>query len=447
MRIILYGYNSNEISSVLPLLRGETVVESFYIDNEDERALYLLHEEIEEFSQKLDISDIKVSDISQMAKYLISMAGSANDEFIGKVNEFAALLENVESDGTFSKDTINSAVELFKELRDAHIGINGLIMSYPCKNSLYESDAVRIKLQASEIQAECEFVSIADYFKYYFSYSPEKYEISCDFEKTGKDEIETLTIGLSYIQRGLNTARLSSKTVCLAAPTQDFFYDFEMAKYALEKADKVRNIIWGISPYSLWYDLSLSANKMRCMYYIPETGTTHNYPKEQAAILIDEYGKLREILEKVFVSDFVRAYYEGFYEGVDYIHNTEVFANDIDESRDRVEVERLFNKNYPETFEENKKIADSLLTYMEERGISVYIVLPPYSSTFRKYMNYDMYDKTISFFEEMKGKHKDITFVNLFDDSRFDDYYFADYSHLNYWGASLMADIMNGIMP
>jgi DNA-directed RNA polymerase specialized sigma24 family protein len=61
------------------------------------------------------------------------------------------------------------------------------------------------------------------------------------------------------------------------------------------------------------------------------------------------------------------------------------------------------------------------------------VVIPPFPEVFRKYMDHTMLEKTLEVLEGLSEKYKQLIVLNYLDDSDFDEYYFSDWYHLNYW--------------
>ena len=95
-------------------------------------------------------------------------------------------------------------------------------------------------------------------------------------------------------------------------------------------------------------------------------------------------------------------------------------------------------------FEENVEILRQMKVFLDERGIRLILVIPPYSQTFMNNMDMSMYRKTVSVLNSLLGKNDRM--YDFIGDDRFDDNYFQDCSHLNYFGKNLMTDILNGVV-
>lgn len=291
-------------------------------------------------------------------------------------------------------------------------------------------------------------LAINQYIKFFWGISPERYDLLRKFELEKKDDIRRMVLGLSYTQRGINVERLFMKTVCMGAPSQDLFYDYHMCKYVCEQCTNMKFCIIGVSPYSLWYDMSLSEQtKFRSIYYYEQTKKLHNF--EYAKFYEDSYKVMDDIYHKIFKKGYIEYLFEE-YKKVDRTLEEKDLSIHNEENLEQIDVvvegiKKLFNKPYRESYIENVKILDNLIGYLISKEIVPIVVIPSFSRLFRKYMSQDMVNQTLDVIYTLGNKY-DFHFINCLEDSRFEDVYFSDPEHLNYFGANLMSDILNPII-
>lgn len=289
-------------------------------------------------------------------------------------------------------------------------------------------------------------IVLRDYYDYYWGISSERYMLLR--QNTDADDYECMVLGMSYVQRGINLERLNKKTICMAAPSQDLFYDNEMLKYVLKKnnSSKLRFCIQEVAPYELWYDMSLgNKTARRSMYYYPQTGTMHHF--RDAKYSIERFERFRKIFEKLFMDELVYDEYmlARATNNLTEKKDTGVWPNAGEEEYKNAgeEVKKLFDKPYEDTFKENVSILDEELNILKEHGIIPVLLIPPYPQVYRDNVNNQMYQRTMEVLREYKEKYSDIVILNYLEDRDFDDYYFSDCSHLNYWGSNLLSDKLN----
>lgn len=285
-----------------------------------------------------------------------------------------------------------------------------------------------------------------DLLNFYWGISPERYYLLQNFEEENKGDILGLVTGMSYTQRGINTKRLKKKTSCIGAPSQDLYYDYLMCKFAGEQCENIEFCIIGISPYSLWYDMSLSkSTSSRALYYYEQTKSLHNLKGKEVYQKVYENG--REIYEEILHEDMIKRIFDRLRRKHHLYEEKDLFICREEKSKEEIirEIKELFNKPYEKTYLENVEILREFFEYLKGKGITPIVLIPPFPSIFLQNMSDDMLKETIKVIENFKEKY-DFIFLNFIKDKRFEDIYFSDYSHLNYFGSNLMADILNSVI-
>lgn len=285
---------------------------------------------------------------------------------------------------------------------------------------------------------------LKDFYRYYWGISPERYWIFCNNVRV--QNYTGLLLGMSYVQRGINLRRLKYNTICMAAPSQDIFFDNRMLSYILntENSADLQFCIQEMTPYELWYDMSISKQtEHRSMYYYPQVQSMHHYAGQEKAVeLFVQYKKIYdEIMEKDLVYDEFSIWRQTnhAYEEED----VAIWKMTAEDDKARVEIEKIFDKPYENTFNENVAILEEMFATLVGRNIVPIILLPPFPQIFLENMNEEMVLKTLNVLGNLKEKYPEIVILNYMDDDDFDDYYFADWSHLNYWGSNLLSEKLN----
>ena len=283
------------------------------------------------------------------------------------------------------------------------------------------------------------------FLDFYWGMSPERYYLIERFKEEKKSEILGLVTGMSYTQRGINVKRLIKKTCHIGAPTQDLYYDYLMCKFAVEQCKNVEFCIIGIAPYSLWYDMSLSKKmNTRCLYYYEQTKSLHHLKNKEYFETIYQNQKI--IYDKLFHHDIIKKVFYDYKTRYHLFEEDLTIYNEKNITEENInDIKKLSNKPYEATYLENVEILENFLIYLKTKQINPIIVIPPYPKIFIKNMSYDMLNRTIKVIENFKQTYN-FTFLNFIGDKRFEDVYFSDSSHLNYFGSNLMADILNSVV-
>lgn len=326
------------------------------------------------------------------------------------------------------------------------------------KSRVFASDGLR-RIHLNEIETPGDCVVILDdsiwnleialtmkEFKRFFWWDDEPmryYGIYQYQHLPDKSALECIILGMSYMREGINTKRFCKPALNFSSTAQDIFYDFEMCKYVCADAGNIKYCILGISPYELWYDMSKSpAARKRISYYFPQISDYHHWVEGETQL--ERFQYLNQIFTDIFDGTYMDEIYFWELNQDEEIWKEKCQIYCKDEKKDIDDVNRVFHKPYPATFEENVEILRQMKVFLDERGIRLILVIPPYSQTFMNNMDMSMYRKTVSVLNSLLGKNDRM--YDFIGDDRFDDNYFQDCSHLNYFGKNLMTDILNGVV-
>lgn len=279
--------------------------------------------------------------------------------------------------------------------------------------------------------------------------SPEFYIKHFDFLSSEKIFSGILT-GLSYVQKGVNEKQLRGKFFNLANPAQDLFYDFEMIKYAFgfkEIREHLRHVIIGLSYYSFHYDLSKSVNESRVNYYYPITKTMHN--NKLADNYLIYHDQLEQIEEEILRKEHFSVAFEpqkAYFEKIisdDYTKQYDCQKRSDEELvADIASIKRDFNKNYPVTVSENKKILKEYLNYLQLNSIKPIIIVCPVTKLYQAFTPLNFQRELYEIIADLSLEHK-FQFLDYYHSNEFDDSDFTDPSHMNDKGAKKFAEILN----
>lgn len=289
--------------------------------------------------------------------------------------------------------------------------------------------------------------------KYYLSnYNLCYLESAINFAKNNC--IKTIFTGSSYALFGIVEEKDSQFINC-SLSSQDLYYSSLIIKKICDVNINIKNVAL-ISPYYYFYtDLSKTKNTMEIervsdIYYqlfrdmhnakiIPQStnfsveSDLFNFEKLFKKYAHHKYNRnyFTHPLSRTLIGEFDKRYWTGL----------------SDDERDKVAFDRaeLHNKNikHIHTLLENTEIFFDLLNYLKSRNINVYIVVPPFTKYYRKYMNVEF--KRISY-EIWNSVDNMINIVDLYDSSMFSDDDFVDSEHLNDTGATKFTSILKNII-
>ncbi|MBA2898815.1 hypothetical protein [Clostridium beijerinckii] len=235
-----------------------------------------------------------------------------------------------------------------------------------------------------------------------------------------------------------------------AVSSQDIFYDYEIVKYMLSFDGIKKNLKYAIislAYYSFDYDLSKSNSGIRTNIYYPMFKTMHNYIEKETDT--KEYDVFDSNTKNVLQRDFYLKIYDLVRDGTEkYLY--EICSKKFNHktcSNKEVEnivfkIKQTFNKNYPNTQNENKMILDKYLNLLIQNNIKPIILVCPESEFSRKYIDNKMEIRFLKIIELLNQKY-DFVLLNYFNDIRFEEEDFYDGVHLNYDGSKKFTEILN----
>lgn len=291
--------------------------------------------------------------------------------------------------------------------------------------------------------------NIYEYDLFWSKLSPEHYMIIEDFERNEMSGIKTLVVGMSYIQRGLNLDMTDGSVVTLASPTQDVFYDIHNFHWAEKNGAEPDTVIYELASYRLWYDLSLSNNRVRCFYYYPQAGSLHHF--DPGIDTESFFTNMKKTHDSLFSKDVIREINDRRFHDDGYDTDRRLFGQKKDlsvfgslskDERDAFApgVKRLYDKPYEATYDENTALIQAFVEELCEKQIRTVFVLPPFPEVFLKNMDMEKHNRTLEFLNEIKRSHPEVEIRDFTNDEDFDDEHFSDWCHLNYYGACMLTE-------
>ena len=264
-------------------------------------------------------------------------------------------------------------------------------------------------------------------------------------EKFGAQNIVT---GLSYGINAVEPKFFEGLTVNLSMHSQDLYYDyFHVVRAVMNGKNRIKNCILTLGYYSLFYDLSMSSSKWKCLKtYGPLFGTGHH-------LEVDDTSNGKVLSEKAF-KDF---YYTFFEEEPTYYNsamvreytNPELFLRggwkNLSAGEKKTEAIALCEKHnkhifHKETFEENKMILEGLISLLVEKNIDVFIVILPFSKEYNTYINPEYKAILLDYLDKLPYT------INFLDFNEYDflqDEDFLDSDHVNMIGAEKVSTLLS----
>lgn len=248
-------------------------------------------------------------------------------------------------------------------------------------------------------------------------------------------EFEMFATGISYTQYGLNVTQFKRKAFNFGKSSQDLYYDFQIAKFAVNcPGNRLKFALIGLAPYSFHYDLSETFRyRYIILRYFIAFGDVHNFLAP-----VDVY------------KNFLRAEYVAAklpLEPYDYISAPQNKRMDqTAHLKARQIIDSWSNKYYTKTCAENVRILDDYLTLCEERGIRPIMFLLPVAESYMKYFSRQKLDEFYFLVRQAQKKHPSAVFVDGWRLRGVIDADFYDCAHMNIQGATKFSAYLNKII-
>ncbi len=264
-------------------------------------------------------------------------------------------------------------------------------------------------------------------------------------------EAEGVVLGLSYARDSIDCKLLSKKFVMFANSAQDIYYDNCCLAHHYDRMSNLKYVIHNYSPFSLRYDESMSSKKDgNVLFYYSMYGDKHNctflddrikqYSVEKNNFNIKFEGVLDwwEIRKRLWSVFFERSGWRDPSSEDEYFDPEHISEADINTTLAQ------YNKPYPKTIEENKRIITDLYTKLVKDDVRILIYFQPMNEYYRMYWNEEYYHEVLEFANDMKKR-----FGCKILDMTLDTVpvrYYRDLGHMNLPGKEYMSGIIDNAM-
>ncbi len=242
------------------------------------------------------------------------------------------------------------------------------------------------------------------------------------------DTVQLLITGISYLNDGIYTKNLKVPSYNFSYRSQDLFCDYEIMKYLFQNYQlaSVKYVIIGLNYYSFEYDLSKSIGYWQLMRYYPYIRNLHNLVSPK--YYDDFYDRTIQSLSAINLP-------KGLFK-----YNLRKF--DLNDYEGEILAKADFNKNYPITVFENKKILSDFIKFLEDKQVVPIFVIVPCTKYYTKNCTAAIKKKFYDNLNEVIGD-KDIQILDYFDTLDYPDSYYYHVSHLNKQGAKAFTEQLN----
>lgn len=271
---------------------------------------------------------------------------------------------------------------------------------------------------------------------------PNRYNLQHDYLLHHGSEVETLLLGSSHVQYGINPEYLSDPSFNLGNVSQTLEIDYALLKAYEQHLPNLKTVVLRLSYATLFEQLTKG----------PENWRIKDYELYMKLNLSDDFRYQSEVLSLPFRQNIKRLY-EYYIKAVD--------PSDFDglgwgtatsgsQPKPLETIGRSTAKKHTisdDTYiKSNEKLLKELISWCQTKEIRVVLIsLPVYKSYYTNLNDSQLY-KTLSFGKLMTQEFENCSYINMLDDGRFikDDFFDAD--HLNAKGAKKFSSILNSLL-
>ena len=288
-----------------------------------------------------------------------------------------------------------------------------------------------------------------------FPFNYERYYLSSAIERAKEPDIDTIAVGSSYMQMGIEEQH-APNLVNLSLASQDIYYSKALAEKVIAANPRLKYLVYGFSYYAMLCDLSLTKSgsesiRVRRVYYPILQDAHHNI----FMATMDEYAPPSPIFDVAKIeADFgKKMYHKGFF---GCYANRDTFVQGVWkdkydckwqdlplEIQDDYAKERALDHakiiNYQDSFPENVLLLQELARFCQEHKVKLLLVVPPFTRQYRKYANPEFADYFAKALSQIDSPYK---LLNLYSHPLFLPQDFKDMDHLNDQGAKKMTELI-----
>mgnify|MGYP000778067776 FL=1 len=249
-------------------------------------------------------------------------------------------------------------------------------------------------------------------------------------EKEG-GKMKNLIIGSSVVNCGINPVYFSDSTYNLSISGQWLRYNQATLEKYLDCFPHLKNIIWGISYRSLWIDDSIDQDKISianhkiymdidrdkdiiCNIELIATGS----------ISFRKWSKHYILHKKTMSCDSL-----GLDHSYDLSERSHAWLEDIPRLIKGHTVVK--NEKSEKIFQDNIRRINEVAAQCRERGINIYLVIPPVHKDYYELTDAEQVKKMHTALEEVAAKWSNVYFFSYFNDKRFTNDDFHNGNHLS----------------
>jgi hypothetical protein len=252
------------------------------------------------------------------------------------------------------------------------------------------------------------------------------------------DETQILILGNSHTLHDLNPAFFSKITFNYANPSQLYCFDELIIKSYIKKMNHLEWIILPVSYFSYYRTREDSEEMWRFKNYVLYSKVYKSpHIKDNSEVLGNQFRFNLRRLYKNYVVKEPNAVCDSLGFAYNYL-----LKDQQDLKKTVKHTIKSHDKGNEESIAVNIELLKRVIKMAQERNVKVLLITPPGSKDYQKLLNSNKLKKVINISTNLT-KYKDVFYINMLSDPRFNDTDFYDSDHLNVDGAEKLSKIIN----
>lgn len=267
---------------------------------------------------------------------------------------------------------------------------------------------------------------------------PNRFQLQNEYILESGSEIETLIIGSSHTEFGINPEYLESAAFNLSNVSQTVDVDFKLLKHYQKFLPNLKTVIIRLSYATLYERLNDSKEAWRMKDY-----TIYQHLDSEGIAFNSE-------ILSVSLSLNINRIYDYYILKLDEVKSNSLgWGTEAVSSKSKnldttgeivVKKHTIENLEY---FEANQDSFNAIVDFAKENSIEIIVItLPAYESYFKN-MEENQIENTIHFGKNLAKTYPNVRYLNFLEDKRFNKSDFYDADHLNEIGARKFSLIIN----
>lgn len=283
---------------------------------------------------------------------------------------------------------------------------------------------------------------VAIYFEYQLKNKPfvSSYAAKKYFFEKQLDSVEVLILGSSQTFNGIDPSCFKNKAFNLANVSQTIYYDKRLTLHYLPKLPKLKTVIINISYFSFFYQLYDIKENWRDYYYLQHFGIKYyqlNTFQLNNYSTFSVYQPLHSI--KLATNNFED---ENAKEILPNGYQPKYSQDLISDSLGKVRVDVHNQENFASRRKEIENDLDDFVQQLKDKNLQVIFLTTPVYSTYSKFCDKKIIGANSQFINLLCKKYN-YSYLNFFEDTRFDKDDFFDNDHIKNNGATKLSKIVN----